>query len=79
MKWQKTILIATSSASRHVGTQVPSCVTSYGGVFNWALLKGDLPLIGPHLELIFRRPSLAQELPWCIFLYLSVAFQFSSV
>ena len=77
MKWQKTILIATSSASRHVGTHVPSSVTLYGGVFNWAFLKGDLPLIAPHLELIFRRASPAQELPWCIFLCLFSSVQFS--
>ena len=77
MKWQKTILIVTSSASRHVGTHVPSSVTLYGGVFNWAFLKGDLPLIAPHLELTFRRTSPVQELPWCIFFCLFSSVQFS--
>lgn len=46
MQWQKAILIATSSASRHMGIRAPSGVTQYAGLFNWVLRKGKPPLIG---------------------------------
>lgn len=42
----ETILIGTSSASRYVGTRAPSGMTQCGGIFNWALLKGEPLLIG---------------------------------